>query len=255
MLILISPAKTLDLNPQEIISEYTLPKFLNESEIIIEKLKKLKPGRLSKLMNISPKLAQLNFERFQEWQLPFTTENAKQAILAFRGDVYTGLDADGFSKGDFKTSQINLRILSGLHGLLKPLDLIQAYRLEMGTSISIKRKKDLYHFWKIKLTDHLIEEINSTQSKHLINLASNEYFKAIDTKKIKAEIITPVFKDFKNGQYKFMSFYGKKARGLMTRYIIQNNIKEPEQMKLFDSEDYLYNDQLSNGNEWVFTRG
>jgi hypothetical protein len=255
MLILISPAKTLDFNPQDVVHDFTLPQFIDESEIIVEKLKKLKPAKLAKLMNISPKLAQLNYERYQEWQLPFTHENAKQAILAFKGDVYTGLDADTFNKDDFAVAQKQLRILSGLHGILKPLDLMQPYRLEMGTSISVKRKKDLYHFWKIILSDHLIEEIRLTQSKYLINLASNEYFKVIDTKKINIDIITPVFKEFKNGQYKFMSFFGKKARGLMARYIIKHKISDPEQMKLFDSEGYYYNDILSNGNEWVFTRG
>lgn len=255
MIILISPAKTLDFSQQDILTDFSNPNYLDEASFLVEYLKKLNPKKLSNLMNISSKLAQLNYERFQQWHLPFSNENAKQAILAFKGDVYTGIEATSYSNDDFEFVQKHLRILSGLYGILKPLDLIQPYRLEMGTSLKTKGNKDLYSFWMIKLTSFLREELITSKSKYLINLASNEYYKAIDTRNLDINIITPVFKDFKNGQYKFLSVYGKKARGLMTSYIIKNRIKDPEQMKLFDVDGYYYNDNLSNENEWVFTRG
>ncbi|MFY9151978.1 MAG: peroxide stress protein YaaA [Prolixibacteraceae bacterium] len=254
MIIVISPAKTLYEKCPVHLEKYSEADFLPEAEKVVSVLKKKKPAQLSKLMGISPKLAELNFQRFQEWALPFTPENSWQALLMFNGDVYQGLNAETFSSEDFETAQQNLRILSGVYGLLKPLDLIQPYRLEMGTSIAVARKKNLYDFWKVKITAKLTQELAETDQKILINLASNEYFSAIDTKKLKARIITPAFKEHKNGQYQMVSFFAKKARGLMSRFIIQNKITDAEELKAFDLDGYYFNNQLSKGDSWVFTR-
>ena len=217
-------------------------------------MKKKKPVQLARLMDISTKLAELNHQRFQAWSLPFTPENAWPAVLMFNGDVYQGLKAETFSVSEFETAQKQLRILSGVYGLLKPLDLIQPYRLEMGTTISIAGKKNLYDFWKAKITAKLNQEFSETGKKVLVNLASNEYFGAIDIKKLKARIITPSFKEHKNGQFQMVSFFAKRARGLMSRFIIQNNISDPEEIKAFDVEGYYFNNVLSKGDNWIFTR-
>ncbi|MEI8113610.1 MAG: peroxide stress protein YaaA [Bacteroidia bacterium] len=254
MIIVISPAKSLYENCPIQLENYTLADFLPEAEKIVSVLKKKKPAQLAKLMDISAKLAEQNFHRFQKWSLPFTPENSWQAVLMFNGDVYQGMKAETFTPAEFDVAQQHLRILSGVYGLLKPLDLIQPYRLEMGTSISIARKKNLYDFWKTKITTKLNQELAETGQKELINLASNEYFSAIDTKKIKARIITPAFKEHKDGQYQMVSFFAKKARGLMSRFIIQNQISDPEEMKAFDLDGYYFNNQLSKGDNWVFTR-
>ncbi|RUT78548.1 peroxide stress protein YaaA [Ancylomarina longa] len=254
MLIVISPAKTLDFNTPAKTEIQSEAAFLKDSAQLIRLLRKLKIEDISEFMEISPKLAQLNFERFCQWHLPFTTENAKQALLAFRGDVYTGLDADTLTDADFKLAQSNLRILSGLYGILKPMDLIQAYRLEMGKKLANKRGNNLYQFWGDKITKAINQSLKEIESKQLINLASNEYFKSINKKKLRAEIITPIFKDLKNGEYKIISFYAKKARGLMTRFIIQNQLTDPEDLKAFNSDGYFYNPKLSKAKELVFTR-
>jgi cytoplasmic iron level regulating protein YaaA (DUF328/UPF0246 family) len=255
MLTIISPAKTLDTEKQSITDKYSQPQFQEEAKALVRELQKMSPNMLSKLMKISPKLADLNWTRFQEWELPFTPKNAKQALLCFKGDVYNGLDAVTFLPAYFDFGQGHLRILSGLYGLLRPLDLMQAYRLEMGIPLKLGRRKNLYEFWGDRITNSLNDALCEGNMKYLINLASKEYYKAIDPKKINAQIITPIFKEYKNGQYKFLSVFGKKARGLMTRFIILNKLTDPEQMKLFDSEGYYYNDKLSRENEWVFTRG
>lgn len=254
MIIVISPAKTLYEKSPVLLENHSTADFLPEAEKIVSVLKKKNPAQLAKLMDISPKLAEQNFRRFQEWSLPFTLANSWQAVLMFNGDVYQGLKAETFSQTEFDTAQQHLRILSGVYGLLKPLDLIQPYRLEMGTTISIARKKNLYEFWKTKITAKLNEELAQTSQKELINLASNEYFSAIDTKKLKARIITPAFKEHKDGQYQMVSFFAKKARGLMSRFIIQNQISDPEEMKAFDLDGYYFNNQLSKGDNWLFTR-
>jgi len=254
MIVVISPAKSLYEKCPIQLENFTGGDFLPEAEKIVSVMKKKKPSQLAKLMGISPKLAELNFHRFQEWSLPFTPENSWQAVLMFNGDVYQGLKAETFSADEFETAQQHLRILSGVYGLLKPLDMIQPYRLEMGTNIGIARKKNLYEFWKLKITSKLNEELAQTGQKELINLASNEYFSAIDTKKLKARIITPAFKEHKDGQYQMVSFFAKKARGLMSRFIIQNRITDPEEMKAFDLEGYYFNNQLSKNDNWVFTR-
>jgi cytoplasmic iron level regulating protein YaaA (DUF328/UPF0246 family) len=254
MLIVISPAKNLyDCCPVSF-EKYSQADFLPEAEKIVSVLKKKKPAQLSRLMDISPKLAELNYHRFARWSLPFTPENSWQAVLMFNGDVYHGLHAETFTADEFDLAQQNLRILSGVYGLLKPLDLIQPYRLEMGTNVAIARRKNLYEFWKAKITAKLNEELKETERKILINLASVEYFGSVDTKKLKARIITPAFKEHKDGQYQMVSFFAKRARGLMSRFIIQNRITDPEELKAFDSEGYYFNNQLSKADNFVFTR-
>lgn len=255
MIVVISPAKTLDFETASATEQHTNPLFLDESERIIKKLKSLSKKKIKELMNISDQLADLNKERYSNWDREFSKENAKQAVLAFKGDVYVGLAAESFSEEDFGFAQEHLRILSGLHGVLKPLDLIQPYRLEMGTKLPVGRRKDLYHFWDNKVTDVLNEEFGQKESPTLINLASNEYFKVVQKKGLKAEIITPVFKDFKGTDYKVISFFAKKARGMMSAYIIKNKLTNPEELKTFDTDGYSFNVNLSEGNEWVFTRG
>ncbi|HKJ42981.1 MAG TPA: peroxide stress protein YaaA [Sunxiuqinia sp.] len=253
MLILLSPAKSLDFNTKPTTENYTQPAFLKESRQLNRELKKLSPQILSKLMSISANLGELNFERNQKWKTPFSPDNAKQAVLAFTGDVYQGLQATDLSEKELEIAQTKIRILSGLYGLLKPLDLIQPYRLEMGTKFGIDGNKDLYEFWQDKLTKTINKELKASGGP-LINLASNEYYKAVDSKKIKADIISPAFKDLKNGQYKIISFYAKKARGLMSRFIVKNNITNVGDLKAFDLEGYYFNNDLSKGKNWVFTR-
>ena len=254
MLMLISPAKKLDFETVANTKDYTEASFLEDSMELIEELRELSEKDVSKLMKLSDALAELNYNRFHDFSLPFDLENAKQALYAFRGDVYTGLDADTLTKKELKFAQKHLRILSGLYGLLKPLDLMQAYRLEMGTKFKNTRGKDLYEFWGMKLTDELNATLKKQKTEVLLNLASNEYFKSVKKKEINAEIINPVFKDEKNGQYKIISFYAKKARGLMVRYVLDNQITDVEDIKNFDYEDYSYSADLSKGNDWVFTR-
>lgn len=254
MIIVVSPAKSLYEQAPVRLEKYSTAEFLPEAEKIVSILKKKKPEQLATLMGISSKLAELNFQRFQEWALPFTPENSWQAALMFNGDVYQGLKAETFSETEFDIAQQKLRILSGVYGLLKPLDLIQPYRLEMGTSLAVGRKKNLYEFWQTKITTKLNHELAESDQKILINLASNEYFGAIEVKKLKARIITPQFKEHRNGNYQMVSFFAKRARGLMSRFIIQNNISDPEELKAFDLEGYYFNNPISKGDNWVFTR-
>ncbi|MGC8121210.1 peroxide stress protein YaaA [Marinobacter sp. VGCF2001] len=253
MLMIISPAKTLDYESPLATETHSQPDFLDDACELIDQLKDLEPHQVSNLMSISDKLGQLNAERFQSWHTPFTPRNARQAVLAFKGDVYTGLDAKSFSEGDFSFAQKHLRILSGLYGLLKPLDLMQPYRLEMGTRFENNRGKDLYAFWGSKITNAL-NELLASDDKVLVNLASNEYFKSVQKKQLDARLITPQFKDWKNGQYKMISFYAKKARGLMCRYAIQNQISDAEELKGFDLDGYYFSEDQSDNNNWVFLR-
>ena len=254
MLIVISPAKTLDYETTPVTDNFTQPDFLEHSQELIDQLKELTPAAIGKLMSVSDKIAGLNAARFEAWTQPFDTKNAKQAILAFKGDVYTGLDAESLTEKGFEFAQNHLRILSGLYGLLRPLDLMQAYRLEMGTKFANKRGKDLYTFWGDLITNALNQELDRQDDNILINLASNEYFKSIQPKQLNADIITPVFKDLKNGQYKIISFYAKKARGLMTRYIIDKKITKPASLKKFNYGGYSFNADMSDNKQWVFTR-
>lgn len=252
MKIIISPAKSQDFETPVENSNYTIPAFLNESRELMDVLKQYSSQELSALMKISPKLSELNYLRNQAWQIPFIINNAKQCLFAFRGDVYTGLDADTLGKEDLAFAQQYVRILSGLYGLLRPIDLIQPYRLEMGTKLSNPRGENLYQFWGETLTTFLLQE--SDENLCLINLASNEYSKAIQFDRFKGKIITPVFKDKKHGSYKLISFFAKKARGLMCRYIIQHQITDPEMIKEFNLSGYHFNESHSKANEWVFTR-
>jgi len=254
MLIVVSPAKNLDFESPLATQEYTQPELLEHSQILAERCVHLTPADLSSLMKISDKLAGLNAARFGQWSQPFTPENARQAILAFNGDVYTGLDAASFSNADFAFAQQHFRILSGLYGLLKPLDLMQAYRLEMGTKLDNIRGSNLYQFWGDIITHKINQALAEQGDEVLINLASNEYFKAVKKKLVNGKIITPAFKDWKNGQYKMISFFAKKARGLMARYIIQNKLSNIEQLKGFDLAGYQYSAEFSQGNDWVFLR-
>ena len=254
MLIVIYPAKTLDFETLPITKDYTQAKFLTDSRWLISQLKKLSPCEISSLMKTSEKLGMLNFTRFDEWKTPFTMSNAKQALLAFKGDVYTGLGAEKFSKKDLKFAQTHLRILSGLYGVLRPLDLIQAYRLEMGTKFESEKGKDLYEFWNTKITSEINKDIEASKSKTLINLASNEYFKSIHVEDIDAQIIAPVFKDYSKGRYKIISFFAKKARGLMSAYIIKNKLKDPEKIKAFNLGGYRFDESESSKTNWIFQR-
>lgn len=254
MLIVISPAKSLDFESNIPSIRTTKPRFLAQSQQITDQIKKLAPQDVASLMKLSDKLALLNYDRFQAFQTPFTKKNARAAVFAFRGDVYQGLDADSLSQDDLSFAQNHLRILSGLYGVLRPLDLIQAYRLEMGTKFESKLGKNLYDFWDVSLHQSIAKELAKNESPILINLASNEYFKSIKAKQLSQQIITPVFRDFKNDQYKVISFFAKKARGLMSRYIIQNRIDQPEALKDFRLSGYKFSKRLSNDSEFVFTR-
>ena len=253
--IILSPSKTINQSVGRNYDEYDLPYYLKESSEISRKLSKCKVKELGELLDTSNKLSELAYDRYQFWNIDHSLVNAKQAILSFKGDVYSGLDADSFSDEDLSYSNDHLIIFSGLYGILQSLDLIQPYRLEIAAKLKIGRKKDLYDFWKDKITSRLNQLMESDDNPILINLASNEYFKSIDTKRIKCPIITQVFKENKNGNYKVVSIFAKRARGLLTSYIIRNRIDDPEKIKLFDEEGYYYNDNLSSRSEIVFTRG
>ena len=254
MLMVISPAKKLDFESPSKTKSFSDADFLDDAEELIGQLRGLTPPGVSELMKISDKLGDLNFGRYLNWDKNLTLDNAKQALLAFKGDVYIGIDADSMTKKDLKWAQGRLRILSGLYGLLRPLDLIKAYRLEMGTRFANDRGKDLYEFWGSKITDALNDALARESVPTVVNLASNEYFKSIQAKKLNADVITPVFKDWKGDKYKVLSFYAKKARGLMVGYVIRNRIKDVEKLKQFDCEGYSYNAAMSSAREWVFTR-
>ncbi len=253
MIAIISPAKLLDFNTPSPTSHYSQAQFLTEAELINKQMKQMKADQLMALQGISPELAVENETRNLLWQLPFTPANAKPAVLAFNGAVYGGIGAETFTDEDFLFAQEHLRILSGLYGVLRPLDLIQAYRLEMGTKLSVLNKKDLYAFWKEKITKDVNILLNQNDGV-LINLASSEYFKVIDKKKLKGRIITPQFKNNKNGTYKTIVIYAKQARGMMCRFLIKNRLHNPEELQAFDYGDYYFNNELSKGDDWFFTR-
>jgi cytoplasmic iron level regulating protein YaaA (DUF328/UPF0246 family) len=254
MLVVVSPAKTLDFETPTTTETYTLPEYLDDSQELINRLRRFSSLDIAELMKVSKKIADLNFNRYEAWQRDFTPHNARQAALAFKGDVYTGLSADSFKEKDFKFAQKHLRILSGLYGLLRPLDLMQAYRLEMGTRLQTDRGKNLYEFWGSRITDGLNKQLNKIKSNHLINLASAEYFKSVKPKELNAEIIIPEFREYKAGDYKMIGIYAKKARGMLSRYIIENQLTDPDDIRSFSSDGYKYNKSQSKGNKWVFTR-
>jgi uncharacterized protein len=252
MITLISPAKTLDYTVSIPDVKTTMPLFLPDSERLIKVLKKMKVADIQKLMDVSQDIAALNYARFKTWSVSNFEKEAKPAILVFKGDVYRGLAADSLSAKELAHAQNGLRILSGLYGVLRPLDLMLPYRLEMGTSLQVSAKaKNLYAFWDTKITNTLNEDANGAP---IINLASNEYFKSVKTKLVKSEIITPIFKEFKNGKYSTVMTYAKLARGKMTRYIIKNNINNPSKLKLYNEDGYIFTENMSTDTEWVFTR-
>lgn len=252
MKIVLSPAKSLNFEKALPVSNFSESLFLKESRQVHQVLKQKSPKELSELMDISDKLADLNWQRNQVWKTPFSPENARPAIFAFDGDVYTGLDAYSIPIEKLDVLQDRLRILSGLYGLLKPMDLMQAYRLEMGTKLTIGASKNLYEFWKPIITKALNKELQ--EEELFVNLASNEYFSAVDVNALKVPVITPEFKDYKNGKLKIISFFAKKARGLMVRYIIDTNAETVEDIKGFNYEGYQFDANLSKGNQLVFTR-
>ncbi len=254
MLMVISPAKTLDYETPPITERFTLPQHLDHSQQLIELLRDYSPAQISELMHLSDKLAALNVARYGSWTAEFTPDNAKQALLAFKGDVYTGLNVDDFTDDDLLFAQQHLRMLSGLYGLLRPLDLMQPYRLEMGTKLVNPRGKDLYAFWGERISDWLNEALHEQGDDVLLNLASNEYFSSVKRKALNARVIDVDFKDMKNGQYKIISFYAKKARGLMARWVIKERIAKPEQLSAFDYEGYRFSADDSSANHLVFLR-
>lgn len=254
MFTLLSPAKSLDMETPFSSSLISQPRFLPEAQELIEQLRQLAPQDLSNLMKISDKLASLNAARFEQWHLPFDTKNAKAALMAFTGDVYQGLDAPSLSEAALEFSQEHLGILSGLYGLLRPLDLIQAYRLEMGTKFANLRGADLYAFWRPLVTQAIKQLLDEQDKPVVINLASQEYFKAVDTQALNRRIITPVFKDWKNDNFKIISFYAKKARGLMARFILEEKIDHPSKLQDFNLDGYKFNKSMSEEDTWVFLR-
>lgn len=254
MLVLISPAKKLNFEDSAPFDTHTQPDFLDDSEDLVEEARTLTRADLSRLMKISESLADLNYRRFQSFSTPFDLGNAKQAALAFNGDTYTGLDAPSLSEEDFAFAQAHLRILSGLYGLLRPLDLMQPYRLEMGTKFQNRRGGDLYDFWGDSLTGAINETTSDHKDRTVINCASNEYFKAVKPKQLEGRLITPVFKEIKAGQAKVLGMFAKRARGMMARYIIQNRIETPDAIKDFSEGGYRYRPDLSTESDWVYTR-
>ena len=254
MLMVISPAKTLDYDTPPPTQRFTQPEHLDHSQLLIDQLREMSPRQISELMHLSDKLAALNVARYGSWNPAFNPDNAKQALLAFKGDVYTGLNASDFTDDDFEFAQRHLRMLSGLYGVLRPLDLMQPYRLEMGTKLANPRGKDLYAFWGERISGWLNEALAAQGDEILLNLASIEYFGAVKRHALKARVIEVDFKDMKNGQYKIISFYAKKARGLMSRYVIKERITDPKQLEDFDYDGYRFSADESSADKLVFLR-
>ncbi len=255
MIVLLSPAKSLDYESPLLTKRATKPRFIEDSAELISQLRKLSVGEVGKLMSISDKLSQLNYDRFASWEREFTKENSRAAILAFTGDVYQGMDLAEWSKDDFEIAQKRVRILSGLYGVLRPLDLMQAYRLEMGTKFTNKRGKNLYEFWGSELTESLNADLKKSGSDFVVNLASNEYFSAVKKKELSGTLITPVFKDEKNGKFKIISFFAKKARGMMADFIVRNGVTDPKELQKFKTGGYRFSKKDSDDDETlVFLR-
>ena len=254
MLALISPAKKLDVESLPPFQEVSQPSFLDEAAILIKAAKKLSRNELSRTMKISKNLAELNFQRFQKFSVPFNLGNSKQAAFTFKGDTYVGLDTDSLSYDDIKFAQKQLRIISGLYGILRPLDLIQPYRLEMGAKFQASGKTDLYHFWNGHLTSFLNAELKRHEDKTLINLASNEYFKAIKPDRLNGKVVTPMFKEIKNGEMRTIGMFAKRARGMMARYMVTKRLKSPANLKDFNKQGYIFREELSDEKNWLFTR-
>ncbi len=254
MIAVLSPSKTLNENPPAIPREYSIPEFLDNASELVEILRTKSPDQLSQLMNISPKLTELNLRRYLEWKLPFTTSSAQRSILMFKGEVYSGLKAENLEESDLLFAQDHLRILSGLYGILRPLDLIRPYRLEMGTPLANGFGENLYEFWGNRLSQKINTELEKQDEPVLVNLASDEYFQALNPKNINARIIKCQFKEERGGKLTFITSFGKKARGLMLRYILKNRIDSPDDLKGFDYEGYYFNPEHSIGDTWLFSR-
>ena len=254
MLIVLSPAKTLDFESPIKVNKTTEPDFIARSAELVSTLRMMPPAEIGSLMSISDSLAQLNVARYASWSKKFTPDNSRPAMLAFDGDVYEGLDARSLSTRQLDWAQKHLRILSGLYGVLRPLDLMQPYRLEMGTRLTTKRGKDLYAFWGDEITEAINASLKAAKAAALVNLASEEYFKSVKPAKLDYPVITPVFEEWKGGGYKIVSFFAKRARGLMTRYAIEHKLTKPEQLKEFDSEGYAFDAKVSNESRWIFRR-
>ncbi|TAL97002.1 MAG: peroxide stress protein YaaA [Paraburkholderia sp.] len=256
MIIVLSPAKSLDYETPPHVKKHTIPDFVDDAAELIGGLRRLSPQQIATLMDISDPLARLNFQRYADWSEKFDTRNAKQAVLAFNGDVYEGFDAKSLSAADLDYAQKHVRVLSGLYGLLRPLDLLQPYRLEMGTRFENTRGKDLYAFWGERITQALNAQLkkNAGAARILVNCASNEYFRSVKPKLLDAPVITPVFEDWKGGRYKIISFHAKRARGLMARYAVENRLDAPEALKGFDAEGYAFDAGASNDSTYVFRR-
>ncbi|MCX7219617.1 MAG: peroxide stress protein YaaA [Burkholderiales bacterium] len=254
MLIVLSPAKSLNFETSHHNKKVSIPQFLDDASELIHVARNLTALQLQSMMTISPVLAQLNVDRFSNWDRQHSSLNSKPAVYAFNGDVYEGLDVNSLESKDLNYLQEHVNILSGLYGVLRPFDLMQAYRLEMGSRLENLRGRNLYAFWGAKVTESLNDKLNNQQSKTLINLASEEYFKVVKPALLKATCITPIFQDYKNGKYKIISFYAKRARGLMARYCAQNNLEQADQIKGFESEGYAYCQEESDSGRWVFRR-
>jgi len=252
MISILSPAKTLNMSEVHNIKQYTEPLFIKEAAVLMDELKRYSPAELETLMKINSELAETNFTRNSRWNKEHNPSNSKQAIFTYAGTVYQGLNASTLDEGSMLFAQNHLRILSGLYGVLRPLDLLQPYRLEMGIRLKNSRGNDLYTYWMEKITSYFNEELNSKEENTLINLASNEYFSVLDREKLKARIVTPVFKDYNNGSYKIVMVYAKRARGLMARFIAENRIDKPDHLMEFDEEGYLFNKKMSSENEYIF---
>ena len=254
MILVLSPAKTLDYDTPIAANKHTLPDFIPRSAELVSVLREMSPAKIASLMDISDTLAHLNVARFAGWRKTFNASNSRQAMLAFDGDVYDGLDARSLNQRQLDWAQKHVRILSGLYGLLRPLDLMQPYRLEMGTKLPTRRGKDLYAFWGSEITQSLNAALADSKAKALVNLASEEYFKSVKPAELAVPVITPVFEDWKNGKYKIISFFAKRARGLMARYAIDHKITKPEGLKAFDTDGYAFDETASDDAIWVFRR-
>ena len=254
MILVISPAKALDYETPITVSTYTRPDFLDDSAALIEVLREKSPAEIAELMSLSDPLSTLNVARYASWSRPFSPDNARQALLAFNGDVYEGLDARSLTADELGWAQDHLRILSGLYGVLRPLDLMQAYRLEMGTKLDNMRGKDLYAFWGERITALLNADLHAGKSNVLVNLASEEYFKSVKRSQLDVPVIQPVFEDWKGDRYRVISFFAKRARGLMARYAAEHRLKDVEKLKQFDSEEYAFVSEASDEASWIFRR-
>ena len=254
MLIVLSPAKSLDFETPPTVADFTRPDFLEHSKVLVEHLRRLTPAELASLMLISDPLAALNAARYAAWSLPFTPTNAKQAVLAFNGDVYEGMAASTLTPASLQFAQQHLRLLSGLYGVLRPLDLIQPYRLEMGIRLANPRGKDLYAFWGERIVDALNAAVQAAGASVLVNLASEEYFRSVRTKKLAVPVIQPVFEDWNGGKYRVVSFFAKRARGLMARHVLSKRLTRPDALKKFAAEGYAFATAASDEKSWVFRR-